>query len=239
MRVGGTLRKYQVINLLSAVLDLRTLLEISTPTTGQTFAEALESGQYLRADRLTYRCPADHTDGLPIRFRSDAPTSMGVVQRLIAASGHAPLYDVVFVDPHHTWWCSTTDLVGGWLLLRPGGVMVVHDCNPRCAEITSPVFRAGEWCGVTYQAYLDFVIGGGAGGYFTVDTDYGVGVVFKGVTGPAADPTLAAGWRKVGEEGDDPFEFFARHREELLHLVSEDWLVERYAGGMLGMGTCA
>lgn len=57
--------------------------------------------------------------------------------------------------------------------------MVVHDCSPPDEALTSPDFVPGEWCGVTYRAYLDFVLARRDLRYLTVDTDYGCGVVRK------------------------------------------------------------
>jgi hypothetical protein len=60
---------------------------------------------------------------------------------------------------------------------------VVHDCRPPREEIAGPEYIPGEWCGVTYKAYVDLVVAGNLS-YLTVDTDCGCGVIFPGKRRP-------------------------------------------------------
>ena len=45
--------------------------------------------------------------------------------------------------------------------------------------MASPTPIGGEWCGVSYKAFLDFVLSRNDLDYCTVDIDYGCGVIFK------------------------------------------------------------
>ena len=45
--------------------------------------------------------------------------------------------------------------------------------------VASPSPIAGEWCGVSYKAFLDFVLDRNDLDYCTVDIDYGCGVIFQ------------------------------------------------------------
>jgi hypothetical protein len=88
-------------------------------------------------------------------------------------------FDLVFIDPWHTYASSQRDLVFGLQLVSGAGIVLVHDCsppNPTCAE---PEFRPGEWCGVTFAAYLDLMLFNSELHYLTVDSDYGCGVISK------------------------------------------------------------
>jgi hypothetical protein len=76
------------------------------------------------------------------------------------------------------------DLVEGFRLIRQGGTLVVHDCLPPRSENAVPNYIQGEWCGVSYQAYVDFISERHDLAVYTVDTDYGCGVIRK-----LADPT--------------------------------------------------
>ena len=61
-------------------------------------------------------------------------------------------------------------------LIRADGMLVVHDCLPPRLEVTVPTYITGEWCGVSYQAYVDFISQRHDLAVYTVDTDYGCGV---------------------------------------------------------------
>ncbi len=137
----------------------------------------------------------------------------------------------MFVDPFHTYASSLRDIVYGLLLTKPDGMVLIHDCDPPRAEIASPEFQDGEWCGVTYAAYLDVVLFAGALYYVTVDADYGCGIISKRPRAELfgnpnqADAALAAAWRKVRLSKKYPY--FAKSRTRLLQLISPDELTTR------------
>jgi hypothetical protein len=66
--------------------------------------------------------------------------------------------------------CSIRDLRDALSLLRVGGTLVEHDCDPPDRQHAIPHDVPGGWCGVMYKAFLDFVIRSHAVEYFTVDT---------------------------------------------------------------------
>jgi len=198
------LGKMDIVKLLRRKYTLGEVLEISTPTTGWAFSELKD--EVPDAQRLVYNCPDGVDDGQTYTYRTEATTSGELTNAILAANRGAPCYDTVFVDPFHTYACSATDLSGAFALLRSGGIMVVHDCNPECASLTSPEFVPGDWLGVTYMAFIDFVLRRRATDFYTVDTDYGCGVVYKDRRLPAAARryrTLrATGWALPGTRRD-------------------------------------
>ena len=122
-----------------------------------------------------YRCPPEFDkDGLPIDFRSP-DLDISECLRAVRASGIK--YDAILVDPFHEYQPSARDIRDAFGLLAPAGTMIVHDCFPREEKIAGPDYVKGEWCGVTYKAYLDFVLARRDLIFCTVDTDYGCGVV--------------------------------------------------------------
>jgi hypothetical protein len=168
------------------------------------------------------------------------PTSGELTSAISAAFGGKTVYDLVFVDPFHTLECSMTDLEGAWRLLNVGGYLVVHDCNPTDSALVSPSFQPGLWCGVTYQAYIDFLLRREAARYFTVDTDYGCGVVEKQPrtvrgrerrTRQDADAETRARlkreWMIVREDDERRYAFFDGNRARLLNLVTIEEFMER------------
>jgi SAM-dependent methyltransferase len=83
-------------------------------------------------------------------------------------------FDLIFIDGLHHADQVKRDIQNAWDCLNPGGVIVLHDCNPP-TEATTCVPRGSqrEWCGNTYQAVLQCrdVL------EFTTDFDYGCAVI--------------------------------------------------------------
>jgi hypothetical protein len=100
---------------------------------------------------------------------------------------------------------------------------VVHDCSPASKELASPSFRPGAWLGLTYCAYIEFLLSHPDLAYYTIDADCGCGVIKKAV--PQQAPTSQHGelgrlWRLHRSQPQDMFDFFHQHRRELLNLIS-------------------
>ena len=141
-------------------------------------------------------------------------------------------FDLVFVDPFHTYACSLRDIVYALQLIKPEGIVLIHDCDPPKEEIAGPEFRHGDWCGVTYAAYLDLLLQAADLQYVTVDTDYGCGIISKisrpGLFDMEVDAALRSEWQKL--ELTQKFGFFERNRRQLLHLISPNDLQRRLGG---------
>ncbi len=125
------------------------------------------------------------------------------------AIGPTP-YDLAIVDPFHTYESSTRCLIMALNSLRDGGVMLVHDCLPP-PEMTQPTFVAGQWCGTTFAALRDVCVSNSLR-WFTLDADFGIGVVVKGnalVQPPECDGmwTLAHHDAYMQRYEDDPYCF--------------------------------
>jgi hypothetical protein len=226
--VGRPVGKAELVILMAGVRQYRRYLEISTTTSGFRFLTAHDAG-FEVCLRCMYKCAEDFDDGQPIDFRS-ADLDISACLSMIRARGS--LFDIVFVDPHHTYECSMRDLREAFTLIPDGGAMVVHDCDPPKKWLAAPNYLPGPWCGVTYKAFIDFVLGREDLEYCTVDTDFGCGVIIKRSSGPRpralpatplpAGPQLIANWRAVGNNYDAAFDLFARERTSLLQLVSVD-----------------
>ena len=111
----------------------------------------------------------------------------------------------------------------------------MHDCLPPTAEIAQPKLIPGEWCGVTYQAFIDFVSNRGDLEFYTVDTDYGCGIIHK--QAKPATPGASAGFPSISahtradvlanwqtKRGDpcEAFSFFEAHKRTLMNSISID-----------------
>ncbi len=118
----------------------------------------------------------------------------------------------------------------------PGGALVVHDCLPPDAAVTSPTFVAGPWWGVTYKTYLDFLGARNELDYYTIDADCGCGVIRK--FGRRSRWWRRHGsrigrpwrhWRNAVNDFDSAFAVFERHKDALLRLTHVDRFAVRLA----------
>lgn len=214
------MQKFEIVNALIAKNGYDKYLEISTPSTGFRFSRIDRTALRWR-HRLVYRCPRTYLDGSEITFRSEDEEIRHLLDPALP-------YDIIFVDPFHTFECSLRDLQSALAMLQPGGAIVVHDCCPKNKRLCSASFRPGSWFGVTYCAYIDFVLSHPDIVYYTVDTDCGCGVIKKPLpnqvsgikTDCSPEGQLARLWFGERSQHRDMFPFFRQHRRELLNLIS-------------------
>jgi hypothetical protein len=164
-----------MVNRLAAVHGYRHYLELCTQTTGRVYAE-IDRSLLTTCKRLMYRCPGSPGDGMAVDYNSSDLD-------IDAIRWENLTFDIALIDPFREYGTSWRDLEEGFKLIGPGGALVVHDCLPPRRELVSPTFTPGAWCGATYAAYIDFVSERDLD-FYTVDTDYGCGVIKKRGGGP-------------------------------------------------------
>ncbi len=223
------LRKYNVVDILIRKYGYANFLEISTPTTGFTFGDVHKVALDVY-HRLVYHWVDYYEDGQPFLARTSRPTSADLL-RLLNDPARRQTYDCIFIDPFHSYHATMVDLTGAFALLAEGGAMVIHDCNPVRADMADPEFKVGDWCGVTYAAFIDFVLNRRDLCHYTVDCDHGCGVIFKR---PAQEPLvmephLHFEWITTGGEAADRYALFSQHRHSLLNLISVEAFLLREA----------
>ncbi len=92
-------------------------------------------------------------------------------------------FDVVFIDGDHSFDQSARDIANALSNLRPGGVILVHDCDPPTAEAASPDpadAGDGPWCGDVWKAIVQLRATRSDLRVRVLDTDCGVGVIERG-----------------------------------------------------------
>jgi hypothetical protein len=215
-------KKSDVINILNKKHGFRRYLEISSLTTGRDFAK-VDATNLDKKERLAYRWPDGHSDGAPVTFSTPQPYSCRLLEYLLFTGQR---YDSIFVDPYHSYACSYADLSGAFALLEPGGVMIVHDSGPHDPALLCPEYREGFWCGLTYAAFIDFTLRRRDLSYYTVDCDYGCGVIYKQrILMPYASTEkrshLLFDWDIARHDDDTRLQFYLENRASLLNLITE------------------
>ena len=227
--------KAHICGLLSVRFGLTRYLEITTSTTGFRYAEVCQLN-FQSCMRLVYRATGIPLDGLPVDFTS---SDNNIAECLDDPRLKRQTFDIILVDPHHTYECSARDIQEAFRIVAPGGAVVVHDCLPPNQAAASPSFVQGEWCGVTYKAYIDFVLGNPYLDYFTVDADYGCGVILKPMgIGAKVKNWLRARrvrelkdeWDAIGNDFDAAFDKLLADKARLLRLVGFHMLRRKLSG---------
>lgn len=207
----------EVVNLLSALHGYDTFLEISTQTTGGEFSKADSSR--LKADRLAYNIEGEFDDGAPIAFRSGNLDIAACVAELRRRNAR---YDIILVDPFHDYACSYRDIELALFLLKNNGSIVVHDVLPPSAgKLISPTFVRGSWCGVTFIAFIDFLMKEDLQ-FCTVDCDFGCGIIRKMPRGGDPFGDFRQDWLQARLSPDQAFRYLSAHKHRLLNLQSPE-----------------
>jgi hypothetical protein len=91
-------------------------------------------------------------------------------------------YDLIFVDGLHTAEQAYRDIINSLATLNENGTIVVHDCDPTDERWQRREHRLNsEWTGDVWKAWVRLRATRGDLKMCVVDTDYGCGVIRKGV----------------------------------------------------------
>ena len=240
--VRKTWTKTDLVNELAPVHGYRSYLEICTSTTGRLYA-TVDRDLYTTSHRLMYRCPDQFEDGFPIDFRTPG---LDIERHLRVIRSVERKYDVILVDSFHEYETTIRDLREACDLVQPNGTIIVHDCFPTNEKIVEPRYKVGIWCGVTYKAYIDFVLAAPRLWFCTVDTDFGCGVIRQRAQSTRYDrvmlPVVAESskqlaiqdWKQAGSDYSKAFRLLQVHATTLLNLVTaEEFLAVERAGTAL------
>jgi hypothetical protein len=211
-RGAAALSKTEIVNALARKRGFSSYLEISTRQTGNHFT-GVDRTQLTTCHRLMYRCPDDYSDGRQIDFRT---RGIGISPFFAEIRRRRTTYDIMLVASSHTYACSMRDLFYALSAIVDGGILVVHDCDPP------------DSYGVTYAAFVDFVLGRDDIDYYTVDTDFGCGVIKKRRPLSSPDRTSAVPateglrffWEAIRSDETLRYEGFKKRKRELLCMIS-------------------
>lgn len=195
-----------LVNHLMLEDGVRRVAMMSTITTGTSTLLRLDLGLPSVFTSLQF---AD--EDFPGPGRQTPAMSLDDVRRYSTDHGLAGSFDLLVVDPHHTYPSSVECLEAGLALIRPGGLLLVHDCLPPF-DLTAPAFTEGAWCGVTFAAFRE-VCSTRLLDWCTIDANYGIGVA--ALAGPPSTPAVppeARAWpdsaaiaRMIDRYQEDPF----------------------------------
>lgn len=146
-------------------------------------------------------------DPFPLRTDIIAMTS----DDYFAGLDKAQRFDLVFIDGLHHYDQVIRDIDHALAHLAPGGTIVCHDMLPVSEESQRVPRETREWTGDCWKAWAHFRMNNPELDMQVVDTDYGVGVIRKG---------KQQLFRPSVNLDELNYDFFTRHRKELMNTVS-------------------
>ena len=115
-------------------------------------------------------------------------------------------YDIIFIDGLHHAEQVHKDIMNSLKWLEDDGTIVVHDCNPPSERSQLREHVSGEWSGDVWKAFLKLRRENPNISMYTVDTNYGCGIIQKG----------SQELYKNKDEID--YAYFVKHKKEILNL---------------------
>ena len=136
--------------------------------------------------------------------------------------------DVAFVDGLHTYKQALADVENCLKYLNPGGFIVMHDCNPLSEATAYPVSESmnevldlakkgeipgwnGCWNGDVWKALVHLRLAYPDLNVFTLDLDWGLGIITRGTSKQLDSITLE-------DLNSKEYSFLSENRDELLNL---------------------
>jgi hypothetical protein len=167
--------KADIVNWLGWQAGYRSYLEIATPFTGFQFS-LIAPDVFAEINRVVYFAPPDFDDGQRVTCLESSTDSSECLRRFV---DQRKTFDLIFVDPWHTYESSLRDIQLALTLLTPEGTLVLHDCYPTTPELATPETHPGDWMGQTYLAFLDVARARPELAHSVVDLDCGCGLLWR------------------------------------------------------------
>jgi hypothetical protein len=132
------------------------------------------------------------------------------------------IYDIVFIDGLHHSEQVDLDIENSIKNTSENGVIVLHDCNPPTLNHTLIPRIQSQWNGDVYKSILRFRKNNTKHKYFTIDSDWGVGVIIKNCD---SDDSV-----KINDFdlGINNWDFFDKNRKDLLNLITVEQFKIQY-----------
>lgn len=87
-------------------------------------------------------------------------------------------YDIIFIDGLHESHQVDKDIQNALNKLKPGGTIILHDCNPiKEEEQEVPRVRPGRWNGDVWKSIVRYRFSQPTLGCMVINTDEGLGVI--------------------------------------------------------------
>jgi len=121
-------------------------------------------------------------------YRLDSDTFFKVNKRV---------FDITFIDGLHLYEQVMVDTINSWNCLNLKGVIVIHDCLPTNAIMSSRQRHGREWTGDVWKAIVWFKKSYPEIKCSVINIDYGCGVIIKSTPKILAVPRGRKGYKDL------------------------------------------
>ena len=133
-------------------------------------------------------------------------------------------FDLICLDPFHEYYESSNDLLLITSFLTDNGIVVCHDCAPQNKEQTTSHYIYGNWCGVTYCAFINFAYNNPEWFYAVLNKDFGLGIISKKEI-KFVSKNLNKGLQKkfidiIINNIDNAYDYFEIYSKEIINLIN-------------------
>jgi hypothetical protein len=160
--------------------------------------------KYLEIGVNTPAQPGYVHDGLVVHVKHGVDPNVDTTFRMTSDeffSQNQETYDIIFIDGLHVWEQVYRDIDNSLKILNEGGIIIVHDCNPR-EEIHQRDYPVVDiWNGSVWKAIAQLRLRDDCR-VVTLDMDEGCALVTK--------------------EKNDTWQYFSTYRNMILNLVSPE-----------------
>jgi hypothetical protein len=188
----------EILNTLASRYQYQSYLEIGVAT-----------GVNFHSVRCAYKVGVDPADGVPATHKMTSDDFF---------AQNKDRFDLIFIDGLHESEQVNRDIDNSLTVLKEGGTIVLHDCNPleeRIQMLPKPTSEPecwGAWTGDVWKSIAQLRMCRPNLSVYVIDTDWGCGIVRPGRQKlfPTA-PRENINWALLES-----------HRNELLNLVKPD-----------------
>lgn len=211
--------KQDIINLLGKKFNFNSYLEISSIGTGYAYNK-IDDKIFTTKSAIYYIPDTDKIDTKK-RYRKDIDIVPNKYEyHYNKVRNEKTKYDIVFVDPWHTYEQSFMDLETALKLVSDTGIIVVHDCCPYTEELIGP-YKKGAWCGQTYEAFVNFRHKHKELESFCIYADYGCGLLSK-----VSRFNIEQSFEDYDKDKIGEWPYFNVNKTMLLNLIEPDEFID-------------
>jgi hypothetical protein len=193
------MNRFDIINTLIKKFNFKTYLEVGTRNRADNFNNIIcEHKVCLDPDP---NAKADHI------LTSDEYFSQ-----------YKDKFDIIFIDGLHLEDQVLKDIENSLECLNPGGYIVCHDCLPETFLQQTEYNMGGFWTGTSWKAFARYRMTHPELTMFTVDADWGCGVITRGSQVCFPETSEKLDW-----------EFFKINRDKLLNVIKPETFLERFS----------
>lgn len=216
------MRKYEIINMLGQKFNFNSYLEISSISTGFTY-DKVDENIFTIKSAIHYIPdePDEIIKGIPYRKDINIKPNKYEYHHHKVSNNNAK-YDIVFIDSWHTYTQTLRDIMTALELVSSEGIIVIHDCCPYTEDLIGS-YRKGEWCGQTYEAFINFRYANKDLEVFCLNTDYGCGIISR--THRFSVPTS---YQEYDMEKIKEWNYFNTYKTALVNLIEPDEFIKYF-----------